>query len=197
MVIVIFDVGNVVIKADHSITHQILVDYGVPQNRAKTFFENYEYKEFGRGNLDEETFYRVLIGKYLKFQLPYESIVKAHDKHLYGVDKGVVGLLSKLPRGNLAFSTNTNVWQTRREQELIDLRKYSPRIFRSHEIHLLKTDNGCFQYLVSQLKTSPSDTLFVDDKLENTLEAQKHGLQTHHFKSVGQLAAELKRRNLV
>lgn len=182
MKIIIFDVGNVIVEADHSITYRTLEAYGVPSQKARRFFDNSEYKEFSRGNIDGRSFYEALTQKYLEAEFAYEQIVDAHNKHLFGVDNKVIQILSKLPKEKLAFLTDTNEWQTERERELIDLRHYSSRIFRSHEMHMLKTDVSCFPYVVSQLGVKAAEILLVDDSIEKGLMAQGYGLKVHQFK---------------
>ena len=193
---IVFDVGNVIVLADHAITHKILQDYGVPEDRAKLFFENEEYREFGRGRIDGNAFCKALIGKYFKTQLTFEQIVDAHNQHIYAVDEEVVKVLKRLKKSNrhsLAFLTDTNEWQNERVRILIDLREYSDKIFRSNDIHMLKTDNGCFPYVRRELKAEPHEILLVDDSLEKILKAQEGGWQTLQFLNSEQLATDLKR----
>ena len=197
MTIIVFDVGNVVVKADHNITYTILQGYGVPKDKAKTFFDNEEYGEFSRGNIGGKSFYSALIKKYLQTPLTFEQVVTAHNKHLCGIDEHVVQIVARLPSQNLVFLTDTNEWQTERERELIDLRKYSRTIYRSHEIGMLKTDEACFPYLINQLKVKPSEILLIDDGLEKIVKAQASGLQTIQFLNSEQLLRDLKAKNLL
>jgi len=197
MKIVLFDVGNVVVKADNEITHKILQDYGVLEHNARRFYTNPEYLDFSRGKITGKDFYRALIGRYLQFQLTFQQVVYAHNEHLYDVDDGVVEFLSKIPREKLAFLTDTNEWQTEKERQLVDLSQYSDKIFRSHEIHRLKTDLDCFDYVFGELKVEPSEILLVDDSPEKISIAQRKGLQTHQFVDLENLVKEFQDRNLL
>lgn len=199
MTILLFDVGNVIVKANHEITHRKLQDYEIPRDKAQLFFKNAEYFDFGRGKINGESFYRALIEKYLKFPLNYKQVKDAHDEHLYGLDEEVVAILDRLPKNQLAFATNTNDWQTERERQLRDLRLYSDRIFRSNDnkIQMLKTDDAYFSYVVNQLQAEAGKIILVDDNLEDILKAQKHGIQAIHFSNAGQLLKELERRGII
>ena len=42
MTILLFDVGDVIVEADHEITHRRLQDYGTPIEKALLFFKNGE-----------------------------------------------------------------------------------------------------------------------------------------------------------
>ena len=197
MTTIIFDVGNVIVKADHSLTHTILEGYGVPAERAQTFFKNQHYDDFGRGKIGGRDFYDALIRDYLKFRLSYEQVVSAHDAHLYDVDTDVLNIMSRIPRGNLAILTNTNTWQTARVRQLIDLTLYSDRILMSNKIKMLKTDDGCFPSVVGKFETEHGKIWLVDDNLENILKAQEHGLGTIHFENAEQLIRELEAKSLL
>lgn len=194
MTILLFDVGNVIVEADHEITHRKLQDYGIPRDKAQLFFKNEEYFDFGRGKINGERFYRAIIEKYVGHRLDYQQVKDAHNSHLHGFDRAVVAILDRLSKSKLAFATNTNDWQTERERQLIDLRLYSDNIFRSNEMQMLKTDDACFPYIVDKLQVESGQIILVDDNLENILKAQKHGLQTIQFSNAGQLLKELERR---
>ncbi len=191
MQVIIFDVGNVIIKATHEITMRILGEYGVPEQRRGKFFDNPDYDVYSRGMMTSREFYNRLVETHLKFPLKYEQIVRAHDEHMYAVDSGVAGILEKLwgSGRELAFLTDTNEWQTRREKEMVNLAKYSEKIFRSHETHFLKTDEGCFEHVIKELGGDPASLLLVDDSPEKIEMARKHGLQTIQFLSAEQLAS--------
>lgn len=194
--IILFDVGDVIIKGNHNITYKILQDYGVPEDRANMFFECKEYNEFARGNITGKELYKVLIKKYLKTPLTYEQIVHAHDEHIYDVDNDVLDVIEKVSKYKLAFLTDTNEWQTRREKELVNLKKYSNIIFRSHEIHMLKIDEGAFPYVLKQLKTKPDEVILIDDSPEKLQKAKEYGLQTIQFENAEQLVSNLKNKKI-
>lgn len=197
MTILLFDVGNVIVEADHEITHKRLQDYGIPRAKAQLFFKNEEYFDFGRCKINGRGFYRALIKKYLGIPLEYQQVKDAHDSHLHGIDRAVVAILDRIPKSQLAFATNTNEWQTERERQLIDLRVYSDKIFRSNEIQMLKTDDAFFPHIVNQLQTPAGEIMLVDDDLENILKAQAHGIQTIQFSNAGQLLKELEIRGII
>jgi len=197
MLTILFDVGHVIIKSDHTITYKILKDHGVSEKNAKTFFTNKAYKDFSRGKINGKQFYQSLVDDYLQTPLSYEQVVNAHHKHIFALDKGVSRILSQLASKKLVFLTDTNAWQTEREKELVDLSIFSKTIFRSHEIHRLKTDPGCFPYIIKQLHCKPEQILLIDDNIKNIHLAQKHGLQTLHFIDAKQLREALKKKGLL
>ena len=187
----LFDVGNVIVDADHAITYKILGDFGVALNKAKLFYSNDEYLEFSRGRISADAFYQALTEKYLEFPLNYEQVVYAHNQHMYAANKEVEKIIGKMSSYKIGFVTDTNEWQTARERELVDLRKYSNIIFRSHELHMLKIDNGFFSYLASQLNERPENLLLIDDSPEKIALAEILGFHTITFKNPLQLSQAL------
>lgn len=197
--LVLFDVGNVVIRATHAITWAILEDWGLAPEVARRFFANEDYADFARGRLDGNQFAQRLMEVHLRIDFPsYLELRVAHDAHMYDVDRGTIGVLDSLRAReiSLAFATDTNPWQTLREAQLVDLRKYG-RVFRSHDLGALKADGGVFERILAELGEEPSRVLFVDDSPEKVERAAALGMVTHRFTSAATLRQELTRFGLL
>ena len=112
MVLVMFDIGNVVIECEHAITHRRLQAYGVPKEVTGRFFDD-DFLDFARGTLTPEQFYARLAPKGIN--ITFEQAKEAFQNHLYAVDKKVVKILEELrdslPEGDLGFLTDCNIWQ--------------------------------------------------------------------------------------
>lgn len=194
--IVLFDVGNVIVRATHEITHAILRDLGIPYTTAVRFYVNDDYPNFARGKLTGEEF-----GQRTRRRmggLTAAQIRRAHDAHMYDVDEGTMAALTALRDCGmtLAFATDTNEWQTARERELVDLAAYG-RAFRSNELGALKTDGSVFERIIAELGEEPSRVLFVDDSPEKIAVALALQMQTHWFRDAARLYAELESFRLV
>lgn len=196
--LVLFDVGNVVVRATHAITWAILEDWGLAPEVARRFFANEDYANFARGKLDGNEFAQRLMERHLRITFPsYLELRVAHDAHMYDVDRGTLGVLdllrtSKIP---LAFATDTNRWQTLREAQFVDLQKYG-RVFRSHDLGALKADGGVFEHILAELGEELVSTLFVDDSPEKVERAAALGMVTYRFTSAAALQQELVRLGL-
>lgn len=55
------------------------------------------------------------------------------------------------------------------------------KVFYSFEMHQRKPDTEIYQTVLQQINVQASETLFVDDKLENIESAQNLGIQTWHL----------------
>jgi len=203
MEIVLFDVGNVIIKGNFDLTYRKLEGYGVSRQNAERFYDNEDYHDFSRGKITALQFYDALANNHLQCpSLTYQQVVDAHDAQIYALDEDVVRIISELvsQRKDIAIITDTNEWQTRVEKELVDLTKLgipSERIFRSHEIGMLKTDEECFPYVLKQLGVDYPDVYLVDDRHEKIEMAQKHGLRTIKFTDSESLVTDLVARGLM
>ncbi len=52
------------------------------------------------------------------------------------------------------------------------------KIYYSNEIHYRKPDLECFQWVIADAGISPSETVFIDDRMDNIEGARQAGLQT-------------------
>lgn len=184
--LVLFDVGNVIIRSTHAITYAILWDLGVRTDKVALFFHNAAYGQFARGKITGKQFART-VGRVLEAPaLTEEQIRAAHDAHIYMVDPAVVAILKalKAEKIKLGFVTTTNKWQTEREKQLIDLKKRFGPVVRSHDIGLTKIDNEAWREILGCLRMSMADLseiLFIDDSSANTEAAGRAGIQTHLY----------------
>jgi len=130
--VVLTDLGNVVVLANHVVTHAHLVREGVPYKLAKQFFTIPEYADFARGKCTGAQYYFALL-KVLDRDRHPRHIRFDHDIHMYAVDEDVCDLIERIAEDiPLAVATDTNIWQTRRvEQELLAGRKIvAGKVFR-------------------------------------------------------------------
>jgi FMN phosphatase YigB (HAD superfamily) len=96
----------------------------------------------------------------------------------------------------VVFVTDTNSWQTARQQQLIDLHRYGAAVFCSNELGKLKADADFFPTLLDleffrQRGLKASDTLFIDDSEEKVVRAQEVGIPCIQFRSAMQLEESL------
>ena len=189
--IFLFDVGHVVLNADEALTFAFLENLGVPKQPAESFFSHREYLEFARGNMSGQDFYRVMIERYLKTPLTYQQVVQALGQHLCGVNAEVLEMVQRLPKERVAFATDTNEWQTAKERQFIELGDFGQHIFRSFELHKIKTDDGYLLEIAHALGESVENIVLVDDDAKNVLAAQAVGMQGLVYKNPAQLRTYL------
>lgn len=55
------------------------------------------------------------------------------------------------------------------------------KAYYSHEVGIRKPDTEVFEFVLSNSNLNPSETLFVDDSLDNIKAAQNLGIKTYHI----------------
>ena len=177
-----FDIGDVILKADQLITEKWLINLGTSRKRAIKFFNMPEYLEFSRGKITEKVFFHALALN-SKIQFTLKEIKHAHGNHITCVNIKVVELIKRIPQKQIGIITNTNNWQTEREKELIDVAHIVNHnfIFRSHKIGLLKSDKGLFSKVLEKLAVPASSVYFIDDNPSNIKKAKNAGIITHLY----------------
>lgn len=200
---VLFDIGGVLIRYDQALTHNHLVDRGVPADRAGKFYEGDAYRAFARGWIESWEF-----ASWLRAELGVDwsdsELQAAHDIQLYEVDPGVVGIVREIQAGKavmVGLLTDTNVWQTRREKEMMPpLGKFHAEV-RSYEIRRCKRDPGAFSMITSWLGyrvgQRQGEILLVDDKPDICQLAEAAGFRAIRFESAEQLRGGLVEHGLL
>ncbi len=176
--IILFDIGNVLVLADESITHRILHErYGVPSERARQFYTIPAFYAFNRGIITGKQLYDALLAqRIVPASMTLAQVRQAHNDHIYAVDKEMERIVQETAaHQRIGFHTDANVWQTERvEKELIPLETYGP-VFRSHELGALKIEAACYLKVSSRLGLPPEEIVLVDDSPEKIDMARKAG----------------------
>lgn len=206
--IIMFDLGNVFLAAKHSITYEYLERLGIPMDRALRYYQIPEYKDFSKGRITDQQFYKAVKKLLGSSDISYEQVREAHNLHIYGVTPGMTDLLQKLSNsfeGSIVFATDTNTWQTQRQQEFIDLTGY--RVFASNEIGMLKGEpelvdskghkRSFYLTILEDLRTKPEEILFIDDSVEKIDRARSYGISAIKFENQQQLQTKLSQKKLL
>ena len=190
--VLLIDIGGVVVAWDPQITHDYLKTLGISEEKAELFFDNDAYENFSRGTLTEQEFFEKLKEILGTGELTYEQAVYAHKISMPGLVDGIKDLIQCLSeKYELVFVTDTEPWQDKHLDSLIDLSHY--RIFKSHEIGVLKAEEGFFPYVLKELKINPKEALLIDDSPNKIERARQCGIESVQFFNVPELRAGLER----
>ena len=180
--VLLFDIGNVFIFADHEITHRHLIEkYKVFPSKARQFYTIDEYITFSEGKTAGKQYAQAIRNLLEKPSLTDKQIRHAHDIHLVRPIQSAITVLEKLwkqQRYQLAFITNTNEWQNKKEKHLIDFSKYSDLIIRSNHEGFIKRDPAIFKRAMNRIGSK--NILFIDDGMENIKTARSLGINSVH-----------------
>jgi putative hydrolase of the HAD superfamily len=139
------------------------------------------------GNISGTTFINELSALF-KSRLDTEDVIEIWNRMLCEIDSRKVDFLNTLKKSYKVYLlSNTNIVH----KEFFDitcknafgcsLENFFDETFYSHEINLRKPNREIFEYLIKEVKLSPSEILFVDDLSENIESAKSLGIETHLF----------------
>lgn len=186
---IVFDIGNVLVDIDYEVMvaefakiantdfHQI-----VTYSHQQGFFDQYE-----KGQISTSEF-RNILRKYLKDGVTDKEIDTAWNSILIHYPPAKFELLKKLcGQFKILALSNINdlhalaIDEAVQNQFGVGMRSYFDHAYYSHEMGLRKPEKEIYQMVLEQQGLDPAQTLFIDDKLENTDAAAALGIKVHHL----------------
>ncbi len=188
---IIFDFGGVIFNIDFGKVNKAFQELGV-----KNFEDIYSQKEadplFQRleeGKLNEEEFYNEF-KKLTSLQLTNQQIKDAWNMLLVNYRKEALDTLTNIKhKYSLYLLSNTNIIHQQAFNKIYEeqigagsLSRYFDKAYYSHEIGYRKPDKEAYEYVLKENNLPPSETLFIDDSIQNIKPAEGLGIQTIFLK---------------
>jgi epoxide hydrolase-like predicted phosphatase len=188
---IIFDFGGVILNIDYYKTNKAFRDMGVKgfddmysQKNADPLFHHLE-----EGKLNEKEFYDAF-RKSTHLTLTDHQIKKAWNAMLLSFRKEALNTLKTIKhKYRLYLLSNTNIIHLQAFNKIYkdeigegSLHDYFDKIYYSHEMGYRKPGNEAYEYVLKENNLSPSETLFIDDSIQNINAAKVLGLQTIFLK---------------
>ena len=181
----IFDVGNVLFEYRW---YQMLLDYGLSEEEAKVaaplIFDNELWKEFDLGNWK----FQDIVDSYCQELPQYEGLLRWFFGNL-----------------ELMHIARTDVWEKvhilkEKGYRIYLLSNYSAEFFAAHtkgasflndldgevvsyQVHLMKPDAAIYECLLNKYDLKADESVFFDDRPENTEAAEALGIKAHTITS--------------
>lgn len=184
---IIFDFGGVIITLDHQQAVRRFQALGLAdaEHQLDPYTQGGIFGDMEVGRIDAE-----------EFRLAFSQLVGHEVSHEQCLDAWL-GYRSELPQRNLdmlrllkskgyrlVLLSNTNPYMMSwAESNDFDgcghpLSYYFDAIYKSYEVKRMKPDPAFFDYVLTQEKLNPTETLFVDDGPRNVAIAAQLGLKT-------------------
>ncbi|MBU4318329.1 MAG: HAD-IA family hydrolase [Proteobacteria bacterium] len=194
--LVIFDLGNVVIRIDWQPMFDIWSKAsGVPAKDLQLRFQFDEnYEGFERGQLTARD-YHACVCRLLGAVIPYPKFLEGWNAIFQDTVQGIGELLTQLKdKVRVVAFTNSNevhhqVWRKKYE----DVLTHFHHIFISSEMGLRKPDAESFKHILSHFAMEPRETLFFDDLLPNVDAARRLGIHAVLVESLESVRSTLTR----
>lgn len=187
---IIFDIGNVLIDIEYKNTiaeFQKLSD--IDFNSIVSYHAQIKlFDLFETGKVTAQEF-RDDLKKYLKPGTTNEQIDFAWNAIFTGYPHCKFELLLKLKSQYKTFAlSNINEIHVQTIDKYVqqnfdvkDMNSYFNKAYYSNEVGFRKPDPEIYKYILEQEKLTPSETFFIDDKIENIEAAKAMGIVTFHL----------------
>ena len=184
---IIFDFGGVIFDIDISKTNKAFAELGVTnfeqmysQKNANPLFQLLE-----QGKINEAEFYNEFRNE-TALSLTDDEIKIAWNALLLSYRKEALETLKALrSKYKLYLLSNTNFIHHRKFNEtyideigISSLDNYFDKAYYSQQIGFRKPDKEAYEFVIKENNLIPSQTLFIDDTIENIESAKAVGLQT-------------------
>ena len=188
---IIFDFGGVILNIDYNKTSQAFKDLGV-----KNFEEMYSQKnanplfhDLEEGKINEAEFYNAF-RRSTQLELTDQQINTAWNAILLGYREEALHTLSAIKQKyKLYLLSNTNIIHHTAFNKIYQnqihhgsLGGYFDKAYYSHEIGYRKPYKEAYEFVLKDNNLSPSETLFIDDSIQNIEAANRLGIQTIFLK---------------
>ncbi len=184
---IIFDFGGVILNIDYNRTSKAFFDLGVLQFESMYSQKNadpvFEHLEIGK--LGEQEFYDAF-RKSAQLPLSDLQIKTAWNAMLLSFRKEALKTLKEIKsKYRLYMLSNTNRIHEQAFTKIYEkdigtgsIHDYFVKIYYSHEIGYRKPRKEPYKHVLKENGLIPSETLFIDDSIQNIEAAQSVGLQT-------------------
>jgi len=183
----IFDLGGVLINLD---VNQCIMNFKqLGLNNFEQYLNNFAqsgfFMQLEKGQITANEF-RNEIRKLTSITLSDVQIDEAWCSFLLDIPNDKLDMLIELRKKfRLLLLSNTNIIHFPNTERIIltnngrKLSDYFDRCYLSYEMKMAKPDKAIFENIMVTENVQPSECLFLDDGLKNTIEAQKLGMQTY------------------
>ncbi len=187
---IIFDLGGVVIDIDFELTFKALAElspYSLDETK-KIMGELNIWDIYERGELSDNEFIKTL-KKELKITAYNDKVIAAWNALLLQIPKERIELIRTLNNKYQTYVlSNTSLYHIIGLNQILkdssgDLSLHSVMnntIYFSYEINRRKPDLDIYEFVIKDANITPSETVFLDDNLDNVLAAREAGLNAIH-----------------
>jgi HAD superfamily hydrolase (TIGR01509 family) len=196
----LFDLGNTVIKlAYERVLAAICEDAAISRDELVELLEEPgAYRDMERGAVSFYEFYEFLC-EHAGYRGSIRDFHHVWSDFFDGTMPGIEDLLERIrERYRVAFLSNSNEIHA----ELIPTQfagifhKDDAFVF-SHRVKVAKPDPDIFRLALEAIGSTPQNTIFIDDLIENVVAARAVGMQSFQFIDSRTLSNELEREGLL
>ena len=187
---IIFDLGNVIIDIEPALTSQAFARLASQKEQVEGWQLIEHFKDYEKGLVSDDEFRNLVRISLNRPDLAHEHIDEAWNALLLDIGQARVDLLLTLKKHFRTFAlSNTNAIHIRHVNRILNqttryampLESLFEKAYYSHDLKLSKPDPRIYKQVLEQEKLVPHETLFIDDRIENTEAAAHLGMQVVHL----------------
>ncbi len=185
---IIFDLGGVLLDIDYQKTTRAFIELGVKDfdSMFNQFHSDELFTRLETGSISEPDFFEQ-IRKTIPHPVSNEQIESAWNAMILKFRTSSLACLEELgSRYNIFLLSNTNSIHFRafreqftRETGKPDLDRYFRKAWYSHLVRLRKPERAIYEFVLGDAGISATETLFIDDSVNNINAAELLGIRTH------------------
>ncbi|MEL6986197.1 MAG: HAD family phosphatase [Bacteroidota bacterium] len=194
---IIFDFGGVIIPLHPELLRMKLMEFKSDKTDPLEFeiAFNEQVEKFEAGQISEELFLNFII-KHCHYKIQALDVINAWNSLLGKIDvsilRAIESLKSKytlfaLSNNNALHVQHLNKVNLRLEEEGHEFFSLFKHIYYSHLIQLSKPKTEAFEFAINDAGILASETLFIDDRIENIEAALSLGFFAFHLKDMEDL----------
>ncbi len=193
--VVLFDLGRVLVDFDHKRAAERISSF-CPKNPVEIynlFFESQATIDFEAGKITPENFY-LQVKEMLGLKLSYDSFIPIWNDifFLSPKNRSIFKLVNTLrARYKTALLSNINTLHYEYIKKNFPVFGVFDRIFLSFQLGLIKPDQKIYNKVIQELKVSPQEIFYTDDRADLVESARNLGIQGCVFASFEQLIKDL------
>ena len=187
--LVIFDLGNVLLKYDDSQYCEYLSKkYKIPYKKAAAVIERYDTKMYTGRMKNSEFLHNVSKSLDIPLaKLEFEGYFIRNAK----INKKLINFALSLKRKyNVVILTNISSKRYKSMPKVFDRSQFD-KVFASCFLKMRKPNKNIYLYVLKKCKARPQEAIFIDDRKENVEGAERVGIKSILFKGNKQLLEKL------
>jgi putative hydrolase of the HAD superfamily len=203
---IIFDLGGVIINLDTELTiYEFNKLSDTPFESVYTQKQQIAlFNQFDKGEISDYDFFKTL-REILRFTGEDEDLLYAWNAMLLGVPDERLDVLIKAKQNYKTFLlSNTNethvaaferdLYQT---QGVRNFKDYFDKVYYSCRMKMRKPDKEIFEFVLTQNRLNPSETVFIDDSVQHVKGAGECGINAYLLRPAMEIGDLLKELNLL
>jgi len=194
---IIFDLAEVLLTGMKDIERLLEPILNIPAETIEKQLHNSDLKNLFNGKISEDDYWnKMIVGNNWSVDAKLlKETVRTNFQEIDGT-RNIVKKLKKSDYNLGLLSVHTREWIDYCEEKFIYHNLFNVVMY-SFEVAISKPYIGAYQLLLTKMNASPSETLFIDDSLENVNSAKQLGINSVQFHNAIQLKRELTDLNVL